>query len=142
MKQETIVAIVLGAVLGIGVGLVILNTTSKNDKKPIQQAKVNLKETSNARPADKTVQFEVTAPVADATFTKNSVTVTGKAVKDALLVMQSPAGNKILTLDKDTFSVDFPLAIGENVINIALYSKGTGNDYQEKVIRVFYLPES
>jgi len=142
MKQETIVAIVLGAVMGIGVGLVILNSTSKGDKKPIQQAKVNLKETPKARSADKTVQFEVNAPTTDSTVTKNTVTIKGKAVKDALLVIQSPAGNKISTLDSDDFSVDFPVAIGENMINVAVYSKETGNDYQEKVVRVFYLPES
>lgn len=142
MKQETIVAIILGAVMGIGVGLVILNTTSKGDKKPIQQAKVNLKETSQARAPEKTLQFEVSAPTADTTVSKNSVTITGKAAKDALLVIQSPAGNKIQTLDKDEFSVDFPVSIGENMINVAVYSKGTGNDYQEKQIRVFYIPES
>ena len=142
MKQETIVAIVLGAVLGIGVGLVILSGTSKGDKKPIQQAKVNLKENTNSRTPDKTVQFEVSTPIPESTVSKNTVTITGKAVKDALLVIQSPAGNKISTLDKDTFSVDFPVSVGENMINIAIYSKGTGNDYQEKVVRVFYIPES
>lgn len=141
MKQETIVAIVLGSVLGIGVGLVILNSTSKGDKKPIQQAKVNTKDAVISRPPDKTVQFELSEPVQDSTVTKNTVTIKGKAAKDALLVVQSPAGNKIQTLDKDEFSVDFPVAVGENIINVSIYSKGTGSENQEKIIRVFYLPE-
>lgn len=141
MKQETIVAIVLGSVLGIGVGLVILNSTSKGDKKPIQQAKVNTKDAVISRPPDKTVQFEISEPAQDSTVTKNTVTIKGKAAKDALLVVQSPAGNKIQTLDKDEFSVDFPVAVGENIINVSIYSKGTGSENQEKIIRVFYLPE-
>jgi hypothetical protein len=141
MKQETIVAIVLGSVLGIGVGLVILNSTSKGDKKPIQQAKVNTKDATISRPPDKTVQFEISEPTQDSTVTKNTVTIKGKAAKDALLVVQSPAGNKIQTLDKDEFSIDFPVAVGENIINISMYSKGTGSENQEKIMRIFYLSE-
>lgn len=141
MKQETIVAIVLGAVMGIGVGLVILNSTSTGDKKPIQQAKVNTNEAAISRPPDKTVQFEISEPVQDSTISKNTITIKGKAAKDALLVIHSPAGNKIQTLENDEFSIDFPAAVGENVINVSMYSKGTGSENQEKIIRVFYIPE-
>jgi hypothetical protein len=143
MKKETILAVVLGVVMGGAVGGVILANTTKSDKKPIQQAAADLAQNTKAaqRTQTSSVSFEIASPTADSTYADDSVTINGKAAKDSLLVIQSPTGTEIMKTEKDSFSVDFPLALGENVINLTLYPSGSENEYLEKTLRVYYLPE-
>lgn len=141
MKKESILAISLGVVLGIGVGMVILRGTNKTDNKAIARNNANQAQARANRPAEKAVSFEISAPSNDTSVTSKTVDLKGKASKESLLVIQSPSVNKIVKLEADTFSIPVNLALGENVFNITYYPKEASNDYQERELRIFYLPE-
>ena len=46
-----------------------------------------------------------------------------------------------MKVTSDTFSADFPLAFGENVITVSEYQKDTQAVAQEKELKVYYLDE-
>lgn len=140
MKKETGIAVGLGIFLGIAVGLVVLlNTSQPQGTSDIEQPQVDL--VQNAQKANNVITFEVSEPENGITVNSDSITIKGKATKESLLIFQSPLGNEVVQTEGDTFSVDFPLAFGENVINVTFYPKGSPNDYQEKILRVYYLEE-
>ncbi len=142
MKRESIIAILLGVFLGIGVGSVVLSQTNKDVKQAIETTTSELKE--NVKPnrtQEKNVSFSISSPSEGATVSKNSVTITGKGTKDSLLVILSSSGTKIVKLAKDEFSTDLALALGENSIDVTYYPAGGGSDYIEKELSVYYLPE-
>lgn len=142
MKKESIVAIVLGVVLGIGVGSVVLSQTTKSTPKAIETTTSELKENVKSnRPQAGRISFELTTPKSETTVNTNSVKIQGKGTKDSLIVAQSANANKIVKLEKDEFSIDMPLALGENTVNLTYYPKDSGSDYQEKQLVIFYLPE-
>lgn len=143
MKKEPIIAITFGILLGIGVGVVILNNTAASAGKnnPIAQGNNVLQNAKPKRTTDAQIMFEISSPVEGTTVSEKKITIKGKATKDSLLVMQSPAGQEVLKNTKEDFSMEVPLALGENVINVTFYPKGSATDYQEKSLRVYYLPE-
>lgn len=141
MKRESIIAIVLGVVLGIGVGSVVLSKTNRNTKQAIETTTSELKDNVKTKQQAKKTSFEISEPSNQTTVSKNSITIKGKGTKDSLLVLLAPNGNKIYKLENDDFSVDFGLAMGENVINMTYYPKDGGSDYQEKQLMIYYLPE-
>jgi hypothetical protein len=141
MKKETIIAIGLGVFLGITVGVVILlNTTRPNGENKVNTPELDLQQTAAANQNESgAIRFELAGPANNSTVASNTITIKGRATKDSLLVIQSPLSNSVLKTEQDTFEVDFPLALGENVINLTFYPKGSPNSYQEKTLRVYYL---
>ncbi len=57
------------------------------------------------------------------------------------MVIQSPIKNLVFKAEKDQFSVNFPLALGENIIRITIYPQDKKIPQQEKELRVYYLKE-
>lgn len=142
MKKETIVAIFLGIGLGIIVALVIIVQSKRQE---ITKAKT-LNEAGKITPkvTVQNLQFqslEVTAPEDKIIVGSSSVVIKGKAIKDALIVIQSPVKDLVFKNIKEEFSQEFPLALGENVIRIAVYPKDPSIRSQEKELRVYYLDE-
>lgn len=143
MKKEPIIAITFGILLGIGVGVFILNKTSASASKnnPIAQGNNVLQNAKPKRANDAQIMFEISSPVEGTTVSEKTITIKGKATKDSLLVMQSPAGQEVLKNEKEEYSMNVPLALGENIINVTFYPKDSATEYQEKTLRVYYLPE-
>jgi hypothetical protein len=71
--------------------------------------------------------------------TSDEITIKGKAPKGSLIVIQSPVGNEVFKTDKEEFSTPFPLALGENIVNISSYS--TTSSPQETTLQIYYVAE-
>jgi hypothetical protein len=142
MKRESIIAIVLGVALGIGVGSFILSQTAQGNTKAIETTTSDLKNNVKSnRPQGKSVTFEISEPKTDTVVSSSSLKIKGKGIKDSLLISQSSAGNKIIKLDKAEFELTMNLVLGENIINVTYYPKDSGSDYREKQLVIYYLPE-
>ncbi len=142
MKKETVIAIGLGILLGIGVALFLVARSKQeeiNKTKPITTH-------SNITPtvAITNVQIqglEVDQPEDGSIVTKDTVTIKGKASKNSLIVIQTPIKDITLQVDKEQFSSELSLALGENVIRITVYPKDQSLRTQEKELRIYYLDE-
>jgi hypothetical protein len=67
--------------------------------------------------------LEVDQPEDGSIVTKDTVTIQGKASKNSLIVIQTPIKDITLQVDKEQFSSELSLALGENVIRITVYPK-------------------
>ena len=142
MKKETTLAIILGIVFGglMGFFLILKNKDIQVDNnKAIAPTggltKTAVKNTINFLP------LEITEPNDGYIFDKNTITIKGKVSKNSLIVIQSPIKDLVYKNDKESFQVDFPLALGENVIKIVVYPPDKNFKTQEKTLRIYYLTE-
>lgn len=142
MKKETVIAVILGVSFGVVVAFFMIFKTKNQESqkvKPITTA-VHISPTVVVKNVG--VQpLEITQPESGIITATNSVTISGKAVKGSLMVIQSPIKTSTFTNDKETFSVAFPLAFGENVILISSYPKDAQGAPQEKELKIYYLDE-
>jgi len=139
MNKETIIAIVLGIILGGGIGAYVLFRTGGGDETkiiPVASDKDGKKVVKTVLPQGQQ-QLEITAPKDKAVVNKNEITITGKVQKNSLIVIQSPIDNKVLKSEKDTFSTKFSLARGENVISINSYTDSSTP--QEVVLSIYFV---
>lgn len=144
MKKETIIAIILGLGLGAAVAVFLIFQT---EQKKIENTKTianNLKITPTSVQAKNNQNFqplEIVSPEDMNITGKDSITIKGKAVKNSLVVIQSQT--KVITFEngKEDFSVNFPLILGENVINITAYNKKLQLEPQTKELKIYYLDE-
>jgi len=143
MKKETIIAIILGITFGIIFSLIMVSRT-KSQSASIGNKK-NVNETSQiVTPIPQTgtnFTFDVTSPSNNIIVNKKSISITGKISSNALILIQSQIKDTILQSTKNTFSTEFPLALGENVIHIVVYPKDSQFKLQEKELRVYYIEE-
>lgn len=140
MKKESILASLLGVLCGVGVGLMILNTANRGDTKAVETARTTNKQ-PKAKPTSAVAVFTITEPSNDTAITGSTASIRGKGTKGSLVVVQSPSTGVVQKLQSDGFSIAVPVALGENVINVTYYPKDKPNDYVEKQIRVYKLPE-
>lgn len=139
MKKEAIVAIVFGIVLGsiLGIVLIIKNKEQQLAKSktitPLEKGKMASQATNL-----NVFQLEITEPGDRSIVYKNSIVIKGSFTKNSLIIIQSPIRDIVLKNDKEQFSVDFPLALGENVIGIGAYPQDKLLRSQEKELRVYY----
>lgn len=142
MKRETVIAIVMGIVFGISVGLFLLLKTKKEEQTKIIPVTTAVRATPvNAKSATSEQSFVLSEPEDNSITDKNKITIKGKAAKDSLLIIQSPIKNIVMKLDNDNFSQDFPLALGENVIHISVYPKDSKEASQDKTLTIYQLQE-
>ncbi len=142
MKKETIIAIMLGVVFGVVVAVVMVAKTKDQQIDKVKPMNTTLHITPTISVNNTQFQpLQITAPQTGTIFAQNTVKITGKASKDALVVVQSPIKTMIMKVTSDTFSADFPLAFGENVITVSEYQKDTQAVAQEKELKVYYLDE-
>lgn len=144
MKKETIIAIVLGVVFGSGVALfLVFNTSKENQTKVIPVATTSGITPVVAKNTTVTVKpFTLTEPEQNSVTNEESILIKGKASKGSLIIIQSPIEYVVKTLEKDEFSEEFPLALGENVIQISVYPKETKAGVQERTLIVYQLDET
>jgi hypothetical protein len=141
MKKEVGIAIVCGVILGLIVAAIMISKIRQ-----LENPKVKLPSEAQISPAIKNLNsqiktLEIAQPGDQAIIAQNSVQIKGKAVKGSLIVVQSPIKDILLTNKDESFSITVPLALGENIITIASYPKGTQQRSQEKTLRVYYLDE-
>ncbi|MBI4009405.1 hypothetical protein HY357_04165 [Candidatus Roizmanbacteria bacterium] len=142
MKKETIIAIFFGIIFGAVVALLIL----------VKNKEIQLTKTKTLAPNQKISQLSKTTqksatplaidePQNGAVFNKDEVALKGNAEKNALIIMQSPIKEIIFKNEKEKFSVNFPLSLGENVITVTSHTSGDLARTFEKELRIYYLPE-
>lgn len=141
MKKEIGIAIACGVVLGLIVAAIMISRVRQ-----LETQKVKLPTETQISPAIKNLNsqlqtLEISEPKDQAVVSKNTVKVKGKTVKNSLIVIQTPIKDVLVNNKGETFSIDVPLVLGENVITIASYPKGTQQRSQEKTLRVYYLNE-
>ena len=142
MKKETIIAIFFGVAFGALVALFLL---IKNKELQLTKTKtIAPTEKTSSKPKNIPVELkslEILNPPDSTIVDSKSAKIEGKTTKGALLIIQSPIKEVILTAEKDQFSLDFPLALGENVVKITAYLKDGQMRSQEKELRIYNLDE-
>lgn len=142
MKKESIAAIIFGILLG---GVLAVALITKNKQTQLEKSKtIAPTEKPIQSPEQSNLKFqplEIVAPQDGIIVDKNETTISAKATKDSLVVIQSPIKDLVFTNEKVQFEVKFPLALGENVIRIAIYPKDSKLRSQERELRVYYLKE-
>lgn len=140
MKRETVIAIVFGILLGAGVGLVVLFQTNSSEEAKVIPIEADERQVVTQSPAATTqAQLVITEPLSHTVTSREEITIQGNAPINGLILVQSPSTERIFKNEQAEFTVDVPLARGENVINISVYA-GSSTP-QEQVLRVYYLPE-
>lgn len=138
MKKEAIIAIVFGIVLGSILAIFLI---AKNKERLLEKSKTITpleKEQASQAKNDGALQLEITEPGDRSIVYKNSVTIKGSFTKNSLIIIQSPIKDLVFKNDSEQFSVDYPLALGENVIRIGAYPQDKQLRPQEKEMRVYY----
>jgi hypothetical protein len=123
----------LGVVIAI---IILINLKNKEikDKKTISPQITPTVTMMNV----KTQGLDIIEPVSETTVNSKSITIKGRAAKDTLIVLQSATTEKVYKTVSEDFSIDFPLSLGENFIDITSYKDKTS---EEKSIKVYYIEE-
>lgn len=138
MKREPIIAIVFGVLLGAVVGAAVLFRSAKPDDTTVIPVEIEQVSTSSAKTAEtKQKMLAIETPHASAFLETDSVSISGTAEKDALIVVQSQTAERVVQNTAEKFSLDFPLVPGENNILVSAYA-GSSTP-QEVSLRVYYI---
>lgn len=142
MAKESVIAIILGLVLGVAVALVAVfytvgtqkdaNTKSAQDA---SAASASSKLDTISIPPTVTVlrSLEIISPQSGSIVESKTLTIKGTAGVGTLLIIQSPVKTQVTQTDRDSYSLDFPLALGENVITLSAYHAGSVIPVQKKL---------
>ena len=140
MKKETVIAIILGILLG---GIVAFLILFKGKDLELAQNKVigskDAQQELLGKPLKAVQSLELTSPSDGTIVDKNSIALTGKVEQGSLLVIQSPIRDMTFKTEKNDFKIDFPLVLGENVIKLVAYPKDKTMGPQEKDLKVYFL---
>lgn len=137
MKKETILAIILGLILGSAFALILITNIKENGSKKKKIASPT--QAPTIKPTVMKIEpFTIIEPPPNYLTNKETVILKGKAEKNSLIVIQSPTSEKVFKTTKNDFSLEFPLSLGENLIRITNYQK---NNTEEKLLKVYYLKE-
>lgn len=143
MSRETVIAIGFGVGLGVMVGVGVLFQTNKaeetkvipitreNDQKKVVSEDDQMSEQNN--------NLVITSPNNHVIIAENTIKVVGKVQANSLIVLQSAAAEIIEKNETENFTIEVPLAVGENVIQVSAYSDTSTP--QEQTLRVYYIPE-
>lgn len=140
MKKETIFAISFGVVLGVLAGILVLFQARHSEEAKVIPVEAG-KEVVNEKVVDLDSieeQLVIVSPSTNSVFDKDSFELSGEAPLNGLVVIQTPIEELVFKNKEKNFKKEVKLALGENVINISVYS---GNSVQEEVIRIYYIKE-
>lgn len=138
MKKEVGLAIFFGVGLGLFVAFLMVFQIRK-----IQPTETTASPTPMLRVKDESTvsTLQVDEPKPDSITSSKTITVKGTAEKNSLLIIQSPLTESIVKPTKESFSVPFDLALGENILHITMYPSTSSARIQQKTIKVYYLDE-
>ncbi len=139
MNKESIIAIVLGLVLGVVVagGVVYLSVRQQR----IQNAQITPSASSDATLSPIVVpptvvimqSLSITGPQSGSVTEAREVRVEGSAAVKSLVIIQSPLTTISQKIESSNFSLIMPLALGENTIQISSYPEGSSVPIQKTV---------
>jgi len=142
MKKETIVALILGIGFGLIVAVLMIVRTRPQTT---QNSKTITNSVSNAptKPVNQSLvtNLEIISPKDKTIIKTSNVTISGKATKNSMIIIQSAAKDIIIKNKEINFKVDMPLSLGENVIQINVYPDDKNIPYQKKQLQIYYLEE-
>ncbi len=138
MKKETGVAISMGIIFGLVFSFVVILNTQKNQT-VTQKQQTQKKVVTGAGTGVAIEPLIVSAPTDGVVLDTNKVSLKGTTEKGSFLVVQTQTKDLTATAENGAFTIDVPLSLGENVIHISSYPKGTGGKVQEKELKVYYL---
>jgi len=142
MKKESLIAIFLGVIFGLITASLIVDNLLKNNLEKVKS--LPQKKEKNVITPVKTFNLKLLSiekPKNNLIVYEDKITIEGSADKDSLIVIQSPVEDEIFQNKKERFKIDFPLALGENVIKIVVYSRNPNLKNQEKTLYIYYLPK-
>jgi len=141
MKRETIFAIIFGISLGVIVAVLVIFRSNENKflkSKPINNQTKNLTPKTNL--SDNSPFIDISSPTDKVVTQSNTVILKGRANKNSLIIIQSPIKELLFKNNKEAFEKEFPLALGENVIEFTNYPDDKNIPSVNKQLRVYYLP--
>lgn len=137
MKKETVIAIILGITLGAIIAVILI--FGAQSKESGTKKVVTTKETPTVVTLNTSLkQFEITDPKNNSAVSKDTIAIKGTSKKNSLIVVQSKNAEKVIKPDADSFSVDFPVSLGENVIRITEYN---GTSISDKLLTIYRIQE-
>lgn len=138
MNKESLIAIVLGLVFGVLVATGVVYMSIKRQQS--QQAKTQVATSSAtlvptvAPPAIVVMpSLELTAPSSGSLTEAKTIAIQGTTANKSLVIVMSPIITKTLKLATSTFSIDMPLALGENAITVYSYPENGSTPVQKSV---------
>ncbi len=140
MRREIIIAIVFGVLLGLVVAVLMVLRVRQSGG----QNKISTENQITPKVMTKNSQLqplEIISPSSDTITDKDTITIKGKALKDSLIVVESPINDLAVKNSNEDFAISFPLSLGENVISITAYPKNAKLNLQTNTLRVYYLTE-
>lgn len=140
MKKETISAIVFGLMLGILAAVVVIIQSKSNQRLKIKPIGTLDKSISpEVKITTKAPFLEIKNPTDKKIIDTDSVIINGRANKNSTILIQSPIKDLIFKNEKEEFKIDFPLVLGENMIEITSYPADKTFSPINKELRVYYL---
>lgn len=141
MIKEKVVALVLGVLLGsvLGVWVVSFSRKIRLDEKKFTVLKKKNVEKKIKKELLRPGFFEVSSPKDNTLVSTKIIKIKGRAPANSLLIAQSPLTEKVILSKKEEFELEFPVAMGENVIHLTLYNKNIQSGVLEKKFRVYLL---
>lgn len=140
MKKETIIAIFLGIFFG---GLFGFFLITKNKEEEIKKNKTIVPTEIQAKKVvNQKINFqplEITDPNDSSITDQNTIIIRGKATKNSLIIVQSPIKDIVYKNKNENFSIEMPLALGENVIKIVSYPEDKDFNIQEKTLYIYLI---
>ncbi len=135
MKKETIIAIVLGIIAGIGIaGFVIFNSkrAASNSSDVILD---NITPTVSLN-TDELSPLLITAPEDELVVEESTIELTGSAQVGSLMVVQTPNSEDTFTLEESNFTRHLELLPGENIIKVTSYNQ---KNIDSRTLEVYYI---
>ena len=138
MKKETTLAIVFGVLMGLIVAVILIFILRPSGEDRVAQSdsvlipksgEANIMPLDISEPSDREISLT------------DTIKISGKAKKNSLIVIESAISEEVLSNKEESFSINFPLAFGENLITIRAYVDKTQTVPQIKTLRVYYLEE-
>ena len=140
MKKETIIAVIFGIVFGGIFGVLLIN---KNKETQLVKNKVigptGIPNKTLSIDNGNIQNLEISSPQDKIIVSESSTKIIGKVEKNSLIIIQTPIKDLSFKTNKLDFSVDLPLALGENVIKIVAYFPNNNQNPQEKNLKIYYL---
>jgi len=139
MKKETLFAVVFGIGLGVILAVFFIMQSKENQ---LTKTKLINNPSKTVTPKLKMVTapiLEISEPTDNLIVSSNSINIKGKANKNALIVINSPIKDLVFKNEKEEFKINFPLALGENIIQLTVYPDDKLGSSINKTLQIYYL---
>jgi hypothetical protein len=143
MKNDVVIAIIIGFFLGAIAALIVVNIPSiVNTGKKNLTAISKSQESSPTPTPTKTAKFtiEISEPMDNEIAKTNKITIKGKTINNSQLMLEGKnETTAVLTSADGSFTGETGLSEGYNEITITVYNQS--GESISKSIKVFYTPE-